>query len=158
MTSVVSLKPEHIPGELRGLLETYETATRIAGELHQRLVHTPLGATRTALEAEHGQAADNSKVAHQALAAATRDHAPQMRQHAANAFATAVDQARANITAAEVALRDAAALAALHASLRDGRPNLNADTRTAADSKPRQRCMAAVSALRDLDLPDGIDD
>ncbi|MFF7021952.1 hypothetical protein ACFY97_13155 [Streptomyces klenkii] len=110
MGITVNLKPEHIPAELRGLLETYETATRIAGDLHQRLAHT--SGERLASPSKP----NTTRPLTTARLPARPSPPPAIRPRVCgstprNAFAVAVDQARANV-AAEAALRGAATLGA----------------------------------------------
>lgn len=159
MSRSISLTAHHLPAEVRTLLDGLTAAARTEQDLKQRL-DTASAESKAVIEEEYEQAATKAGVAYDALTAATRDYAPQMRQSSANAFFASVERARALITEAEAELRNAAQAVSLHASIRDGKTCVSADTDRAARSKTRQHLMRNVSGLRDVvgDLPDGIDD
>ncbi|WP_328845462.1 hypothetical protein [Streptomyces sp. NBC_00258] len=154
----VTLTPDHLPAEVRPLLDEYATAARAEGELQKQL-SVSRGEARAEVEAELELATTARTAAYTALETATRDYVPQMRQSSANAFFASVERARSLIAEAEAALRNAAQATALHASIRDGKTNVNTDNERAARSKTRQDLMRNVSGLRDVlgDLPDGLD-
>lgn len=154
----VTLTAAHLPVEVRGLLEEFHAAHVTTTGLEKRLA-VASGTERAELEEQHERAVAASTAAYGVLEAATRDFAPQMRQSSASAFYGAVERARALIAEAEAELCNAASAAALHASVRDGKTCVSADTERAARSKSRQHVMRNVSGLRDVlgDLPGGID-
>lgn len=159
MSHAVDLRVQHVPAEVCEPLEAYLKAAGTASELQQRLANTPrFGEAYPRLAQQHADATAEAEAAHAALIEATRANARRMREYAADYFAGAVDRARGAVATAEAELRDAAAVAALFASIHDGRPTLNSDTQAGRDSKPRQRAMLAVSLLRDIELPEDLDD
>jgi hypothetical protein len=155
----VILTGAHVPVEVREPLEVVLALNATANELRRRLdvAHPD---TRPELQQQIDDTTAAAHAAYSALETATANHAPQMRQSAAGAFAAAIERARAHITEAETELRDAAEAVALYVSIRNGQATINTDTERARRSKTREHCMRNVSDLRDVlgDLPDGIDD
>lgn len=157
MSLAVSLNPRHVPAIVRGPLAAVMEASTAQNELHHRLSVAPMEA-RPELQEQYDQAAEAGAAALAELTAATAENAPAMRAAAGNAFAAAIERARGHIAAAVTELRDAADAAALHAQIKDGRPTLNASSERAERSKARGTCMRAAGELRNLELPEDLDD
>jgi len=148
----VNLKAAHVPAVIRPLLAAVIDASAAQNALHHRLTTAQLP-DRPALQEQYDEAAVGGKAALESLAAATIEHAPQMRAAAANAFAASIERARGHLAAAETELRDAAEAAALHAQIRPGKPTLNTGSERANRSEARGICMRAAGELRNLELP-----
>lgn len=157
MSLAVSLDPRHVPAVVRSPLEAVMAASATQTELHSQLAVAPMEA-RPELQEQYDQAVEAGNAAFSELVAATIENAPAMRASAGNAFASAVERARGHIAAAVTELRDAAAAAALHAQIRDGKPTINSSSERAARSKARGACMLAAGELRNLELPEDLDD
>jgi hypothetical protein len=157
MSMAVSLNPAHVPAAVRTPLEAVITANTTTTSIRNRLDVAAMDA-RPQLQEEFDQAAEAGKAALAELVTATIENAPAMRAAAGNAFAAAIERARGHIAAAQTELRDAADAAALFAQIKDGRPTLNASSERAARSNARGACMRAAGELRNLEMPEDVDD
>jgi hypothetical protein len=156
MTTRVEITEEQLPEQLRPLLVAHLDARRAAGDAHndvrvagireKHLMQGPLDeANRKAAEA------------HVALLEATREQPGAMREYAHARFAASVERAREHLAAAEQELRSAAGFAAVHGSVRDGRPCVNPERGHEAPGK--KRALFSVGLVQDAagSLPDAID-
>lgn len=158
MTTAVDLRPHHVPAVIREPLEAHTAAVAEANSLHQRLAYAPPSAERADLERQYEEAKTAAETTRLALATATVENAPGMQAAAGNAFAAAIERARGHIAAAQTELRDAAGAAALFAQIKPGRATINASSERAARSNARGACMRAAGELRNLEMPEDVDD
>jgi hypothetical protein len=156
MSTRVELVPDQLPEQMRPLFAAYTEAQQEAGKAHDnfrtagvRQKHQMQGP----LDAANRKAAE----AHQALLEATREQPGAMREYSHARFAACVERAHEHLAAAERELRAAAGHAAVHGSVRDGRPTVN--TERGAEGAGRKSAMYAAGVVRDAaaSLPDSID-
>ncbi|MEW2083473.1 hypothetical protein [Streptomyces sp. NPDC005283] len=155
MTTRVEIKPEQLPEALRPLLEQHTAAQTAAHDAHRRLTATPYP-NRGPVQEEADKAGTAAREAHTALLEGTREHPLEMRQYAHARFASSIERAREHLQAAEAELRAAAGHAAVHGSVRDGRPTVNAER--GAESPGKKAALFSVGLVRDAadSLPDSI--
>lgn len=156
MTTRVELTAEQLPEQLRPLLADYHAKQRQALDAHQALSRAGIQ-DKHKLSGPAEDAARDAAEAHRALVEGTREHPTEIRQHNHARFAACVERAREHLQAAEAELRAAAGHAAVHGSVRDGRPTVNAERGT--ESQGLKAAMFAVGLVRDAagQLPDAID-
>ncbi|MFC4500665.1 MULTISPECIES: hypothetical protein [Streptomyces] len=156
MTTHVHITAEQLPEQLRPLLAAFVEAQgaartaandfRIAGIRDKHMLQAPLDdANRTAA------------AAHVALLEGTREQPGVMREYSHAKFAAAVERAREHLQAAEAELRAAAGHAAVHGSVRDGKPCVNSER--GMESQGRKAALFAVGLVQEAagHLPDAID-
>lgn len=156
MTSQVEIKPEHLPEQLRPLLEQYTETQQAAREADRRLNATHIS-QRGPLQEEADKAGAAARDAHAALIEGTREHPAEIRQYSHARFAASVERAREHLQAAEAELRAAAGYSAVHGSIRDGKPTVNAERGFEAAGK--KRAMFSVGLVREAadSLPEDVD-
>lgn len=150
----VTLAPGDVPTEVRGPLETVLAINATGTDLRRRIdvAHPD---SRPELQQQIDDNDATGREAFAVLAEATRDAAPAMRAFAENKFAATIERLRSELRTAEASLREAAALAALAVSVRNGKTNLNPDDSPAAEScEARRACARLAAELRGMELPD----
>lgn len=156
MTTRVEITEEQFPEQLRPLLAEYRAARQKAADaLNDQRVAPVAG--KHHLQAPLDEANREAGAAHVTLLEGTREHPQEMRQHSHARFAASVERAREHLQAAEQELRAAAGHAAVHGSVRDGKPCVNAER--GQESAGRKAAMFAIGLVQDAagSLPDGID-
>ncbi|AZQ35939.1 hypothetical protein EJ357_22680 [Streptomyces cyaneochromogenes] len=156
MTTRVEITEEQLPEQLRPLLAAYrETRQKAADAFNDQRV-APVHAKHQ-LQAPLDEANRAASEAHTALLEGSREHPQEIRQYSHARFAACVERAREHLVAAEQELRKAAGHAAVHASVRDGRPTVNAER--GQESPGKKAAMFAIGLVQDAagSLPDGID-
>lgn len=156
MTTRVEITEEQLPEQLRPQLAAYLEARRAAESALNDHRCAPV-ARKHHLQAPLDEANRNAGEAHIALLEGTREHPVEMRQHAHAKFSASVERAREHLQAAERELRAAAGHAAVHGSVRDGKPCVNVER--GLESGGRKAALFAVGLVQDAagSLPDGID-
>ncbi|GAB2946660.1 hypothetical protein [Streptomyces heilongjiangensis] len=156
MTTRVEISAPQLPEPLRPLLEAYKAAQREAADAHNRLRVAAIP-QKHALQAPADEASRKAGEAHVALLEATRERPLEMRQYSHAQFAAAVERAREHLAAAERELRAAAGHAAVHGSVRDGKPCVN--TERGGSAAGLTAAMFAVGLVQEAAgaLPDAID-
>ncbi|KAB1149239.1 hypothetical protein F7R91_05630 [Streptomyces luteolifulvus] len=156
MTTRVEITAEQLPEQLRPLLAAYlEARGQAADAFNDQRVAPVRG--KHLLQAPLDEANRKAGEAHAALLEGTREHPLEMRQHAHAKFAAAVERAREHLQAAEAELRAAAGFAAVHGSVRDGKPCVNLER--GQESPGRKAAMFARGLVQDAagSLPDAVD-
>lgn len=156
MSTRVEIVEQQLPEQLRPLLVDYHQAQRRALDAHQALTRAGVP-DKPALAGPAEDTARDAAEAHRLLLEATREQPMQMRQHAHAQYMAAVERAREHLQAAEAELRVAAGHAAVHGSVRDGRPTVNFER--GLDAKGRQAALFVVGVVQEAvsHLPDSID-
>lgn len=156
MTTQVHITADQLPDQLRPLLADFLEAQGQAHDAHRELTTAPIP-ERHKLQGPAEEAANKAREAHTTLLEGTREHPVEMRQHAHARFAASVERAREHLAAAEQELRTAAGHAAVHGSVRDGKPCVN--TERGAESPGKKAALFAVGLVRDAadSLPDAVD-
>lgn len=156
MSTRVEITVEQLPEQLRPLLAAYAEAQQAAKTADSKLRCAGIQEKRTL----QGPADDANRAvaeAHTALLEATREHPLEMRQYSHAQFVAAVERSREYLQAAEAELRAAAGHAAVHGSIRDGRPTVNVER--GAEALGKKAALFAVGLVQEAAgaLPDGID-
>lgn len=156
MTTRVELTPEQLPEQLRPLLTDYLEARKEAGTAHNNFRVAPVR-DKHHFQAPLDDANRKAAEAHVALLEASREQPGAMREYSHARFAAAVERAREHLAAAEAELRVAAGHAAVHGSVRDGRPTVNVER--GQESAGRKAALFAAGLVRDAadGLPESID-
>ncbi|MER5470848.1 hypothetical protein [Streptomyces sp. NPDC002685] len=156
MTSRIDITPEQLPEQLRPLLTAYLEARRQADAAFNAQRVAPVHGKHQ-LQAPLDEANTKAGEARVALLEGTREHPVEMRQYSHARYAACVERAREHLQEAERELRSAADHAAVHASVRDGRPTVNSERGHEAQGK--KAVMFSVGMVRETadSLPEGID-
>ena len=152
----IEVTAEQLPEQLRPLLAAYLEAQAEAVETARALNCAPI-TTKRELKGPADDAEREAAEAHHKLVEATREQPGPMREYSNARFHTAVESAREHLTAAEAELRTAAGHAAVHASIRPGKPCVSPER--GMESAGLKRAMFAVCVVRDSvsSLPEDID-
>lgn len=155
----IELVAEHLPAPVRDGLDQLIAARAELAQAEQDLA--------SAQGADWAEASERARTAREVAGQALTDFAgtsaastTATRDAAAVAFTSAVEAAHGHLRAALDSLAEASQAAALHRSVKPGKPVLRLDTRAAGESKTRQRISEVRSELRDLlsQLPDAVDE